>query len=49
VINLENLALADPNFSLSESSSTANYTMTYNSIFRTGIAFPVLIGTGKNI
>ena len=23
--------------------------MEYNSIFRTGIAFPVLLGTGKNI
>ncbi|CAF0912475.1 unnamed protein product [Rotaria sordida] len=46
VINLENIALADTDIILFPSSSfTANCTMEYNSIFRIGTAFLVLLGT----
>lgn len=44
VINFENFATADTNYSLS--SSVSNHTMEYNRVFRTGIAFPILLGTG---
>ncbi|CAF0727533.1 unnamed protein product [Adineta steineri] len=46
VINLENLALAGPDITLSAPTFDGNYTAEYNRIFRIGIAFPVLLGTG---
>ncbi|CAF0721542.1 unnamed protein product [Adineta steineri] len=46
VINLENLALAGPDITLSAPTFQGNYTTEYNRIFRIGIAFPVLLGTG---
>ncbi|CAF0721030.1 unnamed protein product [Adineta steineri] len=46
VINLENLALAGPDITLSPPTFDGNYTAEYNRIFRIGIAFPVLLGTG---
>ncbi|CAF4599618.1 unnamed protein product [Rotaria sp. Silwood1] len=45
VINLENIALVDTNIILFPSSPAANYTMEYDSVFRIGTAFLVLLGT----
>ncbi|CAF4375937.1 unnamed protein product, partial [Adineta steineri] len=47
VINLENLALAGPDITLSAPTFDGNYTAEYNRIFRIGIAFPVLLGTER--
>ena len=46
MINLENMATIDPNISLSPYSPVSNSTIEYNRVFRTGVAFPVLLGTG---
>jgi len=46
VVNLEYLATTDRNMSLSAPSFSVNSTIEYNPVFRVGIAFPVLLGTG---
>ncbi len=40
------MASIDPNISLSPYSPVSNSTTEYNRVFRTGVAFPVLLGTG---
>ncbi|CAF0975869.1 unnamed protein product [Adineta ricciae] len=45
VIGLENFASANPIVSLSEPERMENSTVDYDKVFRTGIAFPILVGT----
>ncbi|UJR38011.1 hypothetical protein I4U23_030693 [Adineta vaga] len=44
VIGVENLALANPEISLSQLPPIVNSTVDYHLIFRTGVAFPLIIG-----
>ena len=48
MINFENIALAESNVALFSPSSIGNSTTEYNSVFRSGTAFLVLLGTGMH-